>query len=240
MNKYALAPLRSSADSTYNRCAMNTKLLITHRSPLNPLRSTDDTRTRFAPDGGLALANFVRSFRTCARIRSLTTGTFNLIFKDRIAFRLSGANSVRREAHMCAPAVLETLQTYRAAKNPVNRLASQDFQMFSTSGRSPSGRSPGGPSGEPPGNTSQRPPPAVRSSLSSTVPATAQNARNSMGLPLWFQQLTLAPALKRLGSFGHAAAEDSGIEKRTCFGGPCFEGTLQELNVPESKSRGRD
>jgi len=37
----------------------------------------------------------VRSFRTYARIRSLTTGTFNLVVKDRIAFRLSGANSVQ-------------------------------------------------------------------------------------------------------------------------------------------------
>ncbi len=35
----------------------------------------------------------VRSFRTYARIRSLTTGTFNRVVKDRIAFRLSGAPS---------------------------------------------------------------------------------------------------------------------------------------------------
>ena len=39
--------------------------------------------------------------RTCARIRSLTTGTFNLIVKDRIAFRLSGAPSVQPETHKC-------------------------------------------------------------------------------------------------------------------------------------------
>jgi hypothetical protein len=37
----------------------------------------------------------VRSYRTYARIRSLTTGTFNLVVKDRIAFRLSGAPSVQ-------------------------------------------------------------------------------------------------------------------------------------------------
>jgi hypothetical protein len=37
----------------------------------------------------------VRSFRTYARIRSLTTGTFNLVVKDRIAFRQSGAPSVQ-------------------------------------------------------------------------------------------------------------------------------------------------
>ena len=43
-----------------------------------------------------SVAHLVRSLRTCARIRSLTTGTFNQIFKDRITLRLSGANSVRR------------------------------------------------------------------------------------------------------------------------------------------------
>ena len=41
----------------------------------------------------------VRSLRTYARIRSLTTGTFNQIFKDRITIRLSGANSVRPDSN---------------------------------------------------------------------------------------------------------------------------------------------
>jgi hypothetical protein len=54
----------------------------------------------------------VRSFRTYARIRSLTTGTFNLVVKDRIAVRLSGANSVQANSHKANPTVLETLQTY--------------------------------------------------------------------------------------------------------------------------------
>ena len=57
----------------------------------------------------------VRSFRTYARIRSLTTGTFNLVVKDRIAFRLSGAPSgLDGLAARANPAVLETLQTYRS------------------------------------------------------------------------------------------------------------------------------
>jgi hypothetical protein len=34
------------------------------------------------------------------------------------------------------PTVLETLQTYSAAQNPVNDLVPQDFQMISTSGES--------------------------------------------------------------------------------------------------------
>jgi hypothetical protein len=41
------------------------------------------------------VAYLVRSFQTYARIRSLTTGTFNRVVKDRIALRLSGANSVQ-------------------------------------------------------------------------------------------------------------------------------------------------
>ena len=41
------------------------------------------------------MAYLVRSFQTYARIRSLTTGTFNRVVKDRIALRLSGANSVQ-------------------------------------------------------------------------------------------------------------------------------------------------
>ena len=49
-----------------------------------------------------SVAYLVRSLRTCARIRSLTTGTFNLIVKDRIADRLSGTNSVQPETHKCA------------------------------------------------------------------------------------------------------------------------------------------
>jgi hypothetical protein len=40
----------------------------------------------------------VRSFRTCARIRSLTTGTFNQVVKDRSTIRLSGAHSVQIES----------------------------------------------------------------------------------------------------------------------------------------------
>jgi hypothetical protein len=51
----------------------------------------------------------VRSFRTYARIRSLTTGTFNRVVKDRIAFRLSGAPSVLGEPTTTVnPTVLET------------------------------------------------------------------------------------------------------------------------------------
>ncbi len=77
----------------------------------------------------------VRSFRTYARIRSLTTGTFNRVVKDRIAIRLSGANSgLDGLAARANPAVLETLQTYVAAQDPVNPRIPQNFHGFSTLG----------------------------------------------------------------------------------------------------------
>jgi hypothetical protein len=77
----------------------------------------------------------VRSFQTNARIRSLTTGTFNRVVKDRIAFRLSGANSgLDGPATRADPAVLETLQTYLAAENPVNACIPQNFHVISTVG----------------------------------------------------------------------------------------------------------
>ena len=59
----------------------------------------------------------VRSSRTYARNRSLTTGTFNLVVKDRIAFRLSGAPSgLDGLAARANPAVLETHQPYSRRK----------------------------------------------------------------------------------------------------------------------------
>jgi len=82
------------------------------------------------------MAYLVRSFQTNARIRSLTTGTFNRVVKDRIAFRLSGAPSVLDGLTTRAnPAVLETLQTYSAAQNPVNACNPQNFHGISTFGK---------------------------------------------------------------------------------------------------------
>ena len=51
---------------------------------------------------GNSVAHLVRSFQTDARNRSLTTGTFNQVVKDRIAFRLSGANQSSARAHRSA------------------------------------------------------------------------------------------------------------------------------------------
>ena len=86
----------------------------------------------------------MRSFRTCARIRSLTTGTFNLVVKDRISTPPERRESVRPRHTNVPSAVLETLQTYRVAKNPVNPRIAQDLHRFSTMGNPDRCRRPRG------------------------------------------------------------------------------------------------
>jgi hypothetical protein len=84
----------------------------------------------------------VRSFRTYARIRSLTTGTFNRVVKDRIAFRLSGAPS-----GLDGPAFLGRTPSKNGSgcpRNPTNiqcglescnQRVPQNFHAFSTTGK---------------------------------------------------------------------------------------------------------
>jgi hypothetical protein len=59
----------------------------------------------------------VSTFRLEPEHFILTTGTFNLIVKDRIAFRLSGALSVRTEP----------LAGSRASSKPFNRIVSHEL-----------------------------------------------------------------------------------------------------------------
>ena len=77
------------------------------------------------PSGLLQLSDpvayLVRSFQTNARIRSLTTGTFNRVVKDRIALRLSGANSVQAKTHECDSDCPRNLTTIRCGAKPCQR-----------------------------------------------------------------------------------------------------------------------
>jgi len=77
----------------------------------------------------------VRSLGLLPESLSLTTGTFNLVVKDRIALRLSDANSVQETRTNANPTVLETLPTYSAAENPVNVNIPQAFHIFCTRGK---------------------------------------------------------------------------------------------------------
>jgi hypothetical protein len=63
---------------------------------------------------------------------SLTTGTFNLIVKDRIAFRLSGAPSVQANPHECEFDCPRNLVKLSSCCSPVNSLCPQDFHLFCT------------------------------------------------------------------------------------------------------------
>ena len=81
-----------------------------------------------------AVAYLVRSFRTNARIRSLTTGTFNRVVKDRIAVRLSGANSVQANSHECESDCPRNLSTIPSALPAVNARNPQNFHVISTLG----------------------------------------------------------------------------------------------------------
>src|SRR5581483_11783508 len=74
-----------------------------------------------------SVAYLVRSFQTNARIRSLTTGTFNRVVKDRIAFRLSGANSVQANPHKCESDCPRNLTTIPCRRKPCQRLHPTDF-----------------------------------------------------------------------------------------------------------------
>ena len=69
----------------------------------------------------------MRSFRTNARIRSLTTGTFNRVVKDRIADRLSGANSVQANPHKCESDCPRNLTNIRCRARPCQRKRFTEF-----------------------------------------------------------------------------------------------------------------
>ena len=117
--------------------------------------------------------------------------------KTEIAFRLSGANSVRSDSCQNLT-VLETLQTYRAAKNPVNARCAQNFHSFSTTGILMEQRTP------------------------SSAKFGDSQARN--GTVFRFRK----DATIRRKAFRPCEGGRQKIDKRTSFGGPCFEGTLQE------------
>ena len=78
---------------------------------------------------------FCEITRTCARVIHLTTGTFNLIVKDRKQDPPEGTVfSPERSCTGATSSVLETFQTYRAELLTVNPLCSQDFHLFFTLG----------------------------------------------------------------------------------------------------------
>ncbi len=195
------------------------------------------------------MAHLVRSFQTYARNRSLTTGTFNRIFKDRIADRLSGANSVQPRSHAelgldrngrgVRPymnlTVLETLQTYRFAKNPVNACVPQNFHGISTSWRFLAADRRADLRG-------------LKPRQEGGLGGTAKAAPFHKSDP---RKSALIDHARRYGSSALQVIESTclfwpceggrqKVEKRTYFGGPCLEGTLRRPTLCfRIKPRGR-
>src|SRR5207248_10185745 len=91
-----------------------------------------------------SVAYLVRSFQTYARIRSLTTGTFNRVVKDRIAFRLSGANSVQANPLQERIRLSSKPFNHTALRKTLSTQASHRIStVISTMERSDSGGGPG-------------------------------------------------------------------------------------------------
>ena len=156
----------------------------------------------------------MRSFQTNARNRSLTTGTFNRVVKDRIAFRLSGANSVQPETHKCDPDRPRNLTTIRCGEKPCQRPYPTEFPPVFHIGKAVSGRRSG---------SSDR---WARAVLD------WRTRRPPLHVPLSSKQrATVWPSASKAPDFGARRSGRQKIEKRTYFGGPCFEGTLQKPTV---------
>ena len=156
-----------------------------------------------------------------ARNCSLTTGTFNRVVKDRTALRLSGANSVQRSRHTKVPTAcprnFATIQGAAERCQPIHPTGFPDvFHIFHI------------------GNFQL----GERDAESKKRLGHAQ----PYGLPLLLSKLIpetgyrLRLALLRARKGGRLK-----IEKRSYrLEVPCFEGTLQEFKIPESKFRGRN
>ncbi len=126
------------------------------------------------------------------------------------------------------PTVLETLQTYRAAQNPVNASVPQNFHQISTSGGFESVASG---KNRPTGRLAQL---CVghhrgRAALQGRVKHSKRRALAPEGHNR-AQQYGLPPRERNQNSqafSGQARTEDRKLKKEL-FGGPCLEGTLQK------------
>jgi len=141
-----------------------------------------------------SMAHLVRSLRTCARIRSLTTGTFNQVVKDRTGIPPERRQSVQQNP--CKnPAVLETLQTYCAAPasstHASHRISTAFSQREFRSARQLQGPKPGsfGIAGD------------ATKAASWSNPDAQQYASSALQVP------------ESTGILGHARAEDRKLSK---------------------------
>lgn len=148
-----------------------------------------------------SVAHLVRSLRTYARIRSLTTGTFNQVVKDRNRipperreFSPEGHTQVR--IHPSSKPYKHTALRKTLSTHAPHRISTRFPQReFCWSGGRP------------------RP-----------LKFGDSQARSSMV----FRSAAIRNGANKRMLFWTRKSGRQKIDKRTCFGGPCFEGTLQE------------
>ena len=178
------------------------------------------------------MAYLVRSFRTNARIRSLTTGTFNRVVKDRIAFRLSGAPSVLDGLALRAnPQARIRLSSkpynHTLLPIPCQRQRPTEFPRDFHIGKRFGTRR----AGELSSAQKQVPHRAFSPIRNDKAFGGGSEARNSMAFRFGHKRRRDSAQ----AFLGHAKAEDRKLRKERAFGGPCFEGTLQKpTSVSES------
>jgi hypothetical protein len=143
---------------------------------------------------------------------------------------------------MSIPTVLETLQTYVGAQDPVNARTSQNFHVFST---------PGIPAADRRAKPQRLKPAIFRGSFGATGSRTLPARHDDDGIPRFVlvertqrYGLPLSQNADSKAFSGNATAEDRELRKELTFGGPCFEGTLQKPAFPPNhcfriKPRGR-
>jgi hypothetical protein len=143
MNKFALGSLCSPADLTKPVVGRSSLAVRKTASANDVRRTTNDALQNHRgaqksqelasrPTEVGALANFVRSPGFKPEPFPLTTGTFNLIVKDRTAIRLSGAHSVQNELNAGAGVIARAFPRARRAQLHRIRLSSKPFKVTSS------------------------------------------------------------------------------------------------------------
>ena len=151
---------------------------------------------------------------------SLTTGTFNLIVKDRIAFRLSGAPSVQANSHECEFDCPRNLVKLSSRCSPVNSLCSQDFHLFYTA-RSSTSAAKAGRSLDWSAPTEVVPFPNLATiAIIATYRVKRPCRLQLLGSSVYAQQNASSAQQGPMPNRQQAAAEEDSFEKRS-LGGSC-------------------
>jgi hypothetical protein len=113
------------------------------------------------------------------------------------------------------------LTNIQCGENPVNRRSAQDFQMFSTSGKTYRENPGSGGCGRAAGKKQIPHDETVRNDKAFS--GRSKTARNSMGPSAWLKKSRIAP------DFGACPSGRQKLRKDPSLEVPCFEGTLRKV-----------